>query len=80
MIDAEKLLEELYCKSKDSYKIARVIHQYCCSEECCEEIQALVPLTKILQDMTDNISFGLSVLKSGADPDGDSEEIFTINP
>ena len=69
MSNESELKKELSTKMEDLYKIAKILHQYCLQNNHCEEVNDLLPLTKQLCSLSDNVFCNLAILVDGTDPD-----------
>lgn len=59
----------LQSRAEDMYKISKVLHQYCEQHRLCEEINDVLPLTREIYTLSDNLLCDLNNFLSNDNPD-----------
>lgn len=75
MEDGLKIKSKLHSMSEDMYKIAKILNEYCEQHKQCEDINDILPLTKHISHLSDNIFCDLEILLNGNNPGETTNEL-----
>lgn len=69
MIDEKEIIKKTYSQTSDIYRIVKVLNTYCSVNTSDEGVNELIPLVKLLYQLSDEVVCNLRILQDKQNPD-----------